>query len=42
MHLKNMIESGEDMEKRLVTALSAELDKWLAALEPKVSEVEYR
>lgn len=42
LHLKHMIESGEDMEKRLVTALPDELERWNAVLTPEVSAVEYR
>ncbi|MEO8027116.1 MAG: hypothetical protein ABI823_11610 [Bryobacteraceae bacterium] len=42
LHLKNMIETGEDMEKRLVTVSFSELETWQAILKPEVSAVEYR
>lgn len=42
LHLKNMIETAEDMDKRLVTASAAELEKWHFILNPDVPLVEYR
>ena len=34
LHLKNMIETGEDIEKTLVTVRYEELQRYAAALEP--------
>lgn len=42
LHLRNMIETGEDMEKRLVAVPPGELAKWQSILKPAATEVEYR
>jgi len=42
VHLKNMIDTFEDMDKRLVTVAPAELEKWQNVLHPDVPLVEYR
>jgi len=37
LHLKNMIESGEDMEKTLVTTQPAELEQYARELEDSLA-----
>ena len=37
VHLKNMIETGEDIEKTLVTVRYEELERYAAMLEPAVA-----